>query len=70
MALWRFTNVLVFGYNIVYGFQQSAGGMSMEETQQHLLMCVSVLSTIVPIPVFFSAQNVFVRGVVMSGIKG
>ena len=51
-------------------FQQTAGGMSMEEPQVHLLMCASVLSTIVPIIVFFSAQNVFVRGVVMSGIKG
>jgi multiple sugar transport system permease protein len=51
-------------------FKKSAGGMSMEDPQEHLLMCASVLSTIVPIAVFFSAQNVFVKGVVMTGIKG
>jgi ABC-type glycerol-3-phosphate transport system permease component len=33
-------------------------------------MCAGILSTIVPIALFFSAQNLFVRGVVMTGIKG
>ena len=51
-------------------FRQTAGGMELGDPKEHLLMAASVLSTLIPIALFFSAQNVFVRGVVMSGIKG
>jgi ABC-type glycerol-3-phosphate transport system permease component len=38
--------------------------------QDHLLMAGSVLMVIPPVVVFFSMQRYFIRGVVMSGIKG
>jgi len=50
-------------------FQDSALAV-IEEPQEHLLMCAAVLATILPIILFFSFQKQFVRGVVMSGIKG
>lgn len=36
----------------------------------HLMMAMCVITSIPPIALFFSAQRVFVRGIVMSGIKG
>ncbi len=49
-------------------YQQTAtaGGPARE----HLLMAAAVLSTIPVIIVFFALQRYFVRGIVMSGIKG
>jgi ABC-type glycerol-3-phosphate transport system permease component len=38
--------------------------------QQHLLMAASVLTALPPVILFFSAQRYFVRGIVLSGIKG
>lgn len=38
--------------------------------QQHLLMAASVMTALPPILVFLAAQRYFVRGIVLSGIKG
>jgi ABC-type glycerol-3-phosphate transport system permease component len=38
--------------------------------QQHLLMAASVLTALPPVILFFAAQRYFVRGIVLSGIKG
>ena len=38
--------------------------------QQHLLMAASVMTTLPPIILFFAAQRYFVRGIVLSGLKG
>lgn len=43
---------------------------SSEPARDHLLMAASVLITIPPICVFFALQRYFVKGVVMTGIKG
>ena len=51
-------------------FNVTAGGEMMGKPMQHLLMCASVLSTIMPVTIFFLFQRYFVQGVVMSGIKG
>ena len=40
------------------------------EPREHLLMAASVLFSLPPMAIFFSMQRYFVRGVVMSGIKG
>jgi ABC-type glycerol-3-phosphate transport system permease component len=40
------------------------------EPREHLLMAGSVLFTLPAILIFFSMQRIFVRGIVMSGIKG
>jgi ABC-type glycerol-3-phosphate transport system permease component len=40
------------------------------EPREHLMMAASVLFSLPPIAIFFSMQRYFVRGVVMSGIKG
>jgi ABC-type glycerol-3-phosphate transport system permease component len=40
------------------------------EPREHLLMAGSVLFTLPAIVIFFAMQRVFVRGIVMSGIKG
>jgi ABC-type glycerol-3-phosphate transport system permease component len=40
------------------------------EPREHLLMAGSVLFTLPAIIIFFAMQRVFVRGIVMSGIKG
>ena len=40
------------------------------EPREHLLMAASVLFSLPPIAIFFSMQRYFVRGVVLSGIKG
>jgi multiple sugar transport system permease protein len=39
-------------------------------SRDHLLMAASMLVTIPPILVFFALQRYFVKGVVMSGLKG
>jgi len=38
--------------------------------QQHLLMAATVMTTLPPIVLFFAAQRYFVRGIVLSGLKG
>jgi ABC-type glycerol-3-phosphate transport system permease component len=38
--------------------------------QQHLLMAATVMTTMPPIVLFFAAQRYFVRGIVLSGLKG
>ncbi len=50
-------------------FRLTAGGMT-KEPKEHLLMCASILTTLPPIILFFTFQQYFVQGVVMSGIKG
>jgi multiple sugar transport system permease protein len=40
------------------------------EPVEHLLMAASVLMTAPIIILFFAAQRYFVKGIVMSGIKG
>jgi ABC-type glycerol-3-phosphate transport system permease component len=40
------------------------------EPREHLLMAGSVLFTLPAVVLFFSMQRIFVRGIVMSGIKG
>jgi ABC-type glycerol-3-phosphate transport system permease component len=37
---------------------------------QHLLMAASVMTTLPPVILFFAAQRYFVRGIVLSGLKG
>lgn len=38
--------------------------------QQHLLMAASVMTALPPVILFFAAQRYFVRGIVLSGLKG
>jgi len=38
--------------------------------QQHLLMAATVMTTLPPIVLFLAAQRYFVRGIVLSGLKG
>ena len=38
--------------------------------EEHLLMVAAVIASIPCILLFFAAQRFFVRGIVMSGIKG
>jgi multiple sugar transport system permease protein len=40
------------------------------EPKEHLLMAAAVIATIPCILLFFAAQRFFVRGIVMTGIKG
>jgi multiple sugar transport system permease protein len=40
------------------------------EPKEHLLMAAAVIATIPCVLLFFAAQRFFVRGIVMSGIKG
>jgi multiple sugar transport system permease protein len=40
------------------------------EPREHLLMGAGILTSLPPIVIFFSLQRYFVRGIVMSGIKG
>lgn len=49
-------------------FQQQASDPT--EPREHLLMAGSVLFTLPAIIIFFAMQRTFVRGIVMSGIKG
>lgn len=49
-------------------FQLEAGNGGTPREQ--LLMAASVLDTLPPIAIFFALQRYFIRGIVMSGIKG
>ena len=51
-------------------FQINYMSFEIGRPREYLLMCASVISTIVPIVVFFLFQRFFVQGVVLSGIKG
>jgi multiple sugar transport system permease protein len=49
-------------------FQQAASDQS--EPREHLLMAASMLMVLPCVLIFFTMQRYFVRGIVMSGIKG
>jgi len=49
-------------------FQQTANDQS--EPREHLLMAASMLMVLSCVLIFFTMQRYFVRGIVMSGIKG
>jgi ABC-type glycerol-3-phosphate transport system permease component len=49
-------------------FQQEAG--TGGQPHEQLLMAASIIDTLPPIALFFGLQRYFVRGIVMSGIKG
>jgi len=49
-------------------FQQTANDQS--EPREHLLMAASMLMVLPCVLIFFTMQRYFVRGIVMSGIKG
>jgi ABC-type glycerol-3-phosphate transport system permease component len=51
-------------------FQAVVGSAEAMEPIEHLLMAASVLMTAPIIILFFVAQRYFVKGIVMSGIKG
>ena len=51
-------------------FDVTPAGQSWGMPTDHLLMAVCVMSTTPILILFFSAQRYFVRGIVMSGIKG
>lgn len=51
-------------------FQEVAGNVDSMEHRQNILMAASVMMTAPIILLFFLAQRYFVRGIVMSGIKG
>jgi ABC-type glycerol-3-phosphate transport system permease component len=51
-------------------FQSVAGVADAGEHNEHLLMAASVMMTAPIIMLFFAAQRYFVRGIVMTGIKG
>jgi multiple sugar transport system permease protein len=51
-------------------FQTARGTEQGGAPTLHLLMAASVLAVVPPIILFFCAQRYFVRGIVLSGIKG
>jgi len=51
-------------------FSVAPGGATWGMPTEHLLMTCCVLSTIPIVVLFFAAQQYFVQGIVMSGIKG
>jgi ABC-type glycerol-3-phosphate transport system permease component len=51
-------------------FQSVAGNADSMEHTEHLLMAASIMMTTPIILLFFLAQRFFIRGIVMSGIKG
>lgn len=51
-------------------FQSVAGNADSMEHTEHLLMAASIMMTAPIILLFFLAQRFFIRGIVMSGIKG
>ncbi len=60
-------------YTVAIGiryFQAVAGNADSMEHTEHLLMAASIMMTAPIILLFFLAQRFFVRGIVMSGIKG
>ena len=79
IAVWNdFMGPLVYlnspdKFTISLGLQffKSGGGVGEEgEPLQHIMMAATVLSVAPCIALFFAAQRYFVRGVVLSGIKG
>ena len=57
--------------NVKRQYSQNAfEGMELGEPKLQYLMAASVVSSAVPIAIFFAFQRYFVQGVVMSGIKG
>lgn len=56
---------LALGLSLFRNFPET-GGLP----QQHLLMAASLMTAAPPIILFLSAQRYFVRGIVLSGIKG
>ncbi|MBX3014143.1 MAG: carbohydrate ABC transporter permease [Caldilineaceae bacterium] len=59
----------VIGIGIKY-FQTVASNIDSMEPRENLLMAASIMMTAPIIFLFFTAQRYFVRGIVMSGIKG
>ena len=57
------------GIGIKY-FQTIASNIDSMEPRENLLMAASLMMTTPIIVLFFTAQRYFVRGIVMSGIKG
>jgi len=60
-------------YTVAVGiryFQSVAANIDSAEHREHLLMAASVVMTAPIIMLFFVSQRYFVRGIVMSGIKG
>lgn len=57
------------GIGIKY-FQTIASNIDSMEPRENLLMAASIMMTTPIILLFFAAQRYFVRGIVMSGIKG
>jgi multiple sugar transport system permease protein/sn-glycerol 3-phosphate transport system permease protein len=43
---------------------------STQEPKTHLLMTATIIMSLPAILLFFSCQRLFVRGIVMSGLKG
>ncbi len=56
---------LALGLSLFKNYPETGG-----EPLQHLLMAASVMTILPPILLFFAAQRYFVRGIVLSGIKG
>jgi multiple sugar transport system permease protein len=56
---------LALGLSFFKNYPES-GGLP----QQHLLMAATVMTTLPPIALFFAAQRYFVKGIVLSGLKG
>jgi len=56
---------LALGLSFFKNYPES-GGLP----QQHLLMAATVMTTLPPIVLFFAAQRYFVKGIVLSGLKG
>jgi ABC-type glycerol-3-phosphate transport system permease component len=59
----------VIGIGIKY-FQTVAANIDSMEPRENLLMAAGIMMTAPIILLFFAAQRYFVRGIVMSGIKG
>jgi multiple sugar transport system permease protein len=44
--------------------------MGRTQTDIQYLMAMTVVSTLVPIAIFFFTQRIFLQGIVISGVKG
>jgi ABC-type glycerol-3-phosphate transport system permease component len=49
---------------------RGAGSGDMGETREHLFMAASLMAAAPMVALFFAAQRYFVRGIVMTGLKG
>lgn len=56
---------LSLGLSVFRNFPETGG-----EPMQHLLMAATVMTALPPVILFFAAQRYFIRGIVLSGIKG